>query len=163
MKYIKNFRLFENEESSWNEFYNEEDLDDVFLVDTTTNEHDLNRELENFVDGLNNYGDYSHFVRKCCDILRDSILFVRDEEGEFCDRVSDKDYEVLWDELEGRFKDDKSTNKGEYEGESTISGLLKLDDKPVLNYKCRNDYSGFEGKLSNVDYILKVINEYLND
>lgn len=134
----------------------------------------MNRELENFVDGLNNYGDYSHFVRKCCDILRDSILFVRDEEGEFCDRVSDKDYEVLWDELEGRFKDDKSTNKngtvnrsssskGEYEGESTISGLLKLDDKPVLNYKCRNDYSGFEGKLSNVDYILKVINEYLND
>ena len=155
MKYIKNFRIFENEETSWKKFYDDEE--DVFLVNEETTPDELENVLESYVDGLHDYGSGDSLVRKCCDILRDSILFVRNEEGELGDTGKEEDYaDKMYYELEGRFTDDYSTKRNEY-GEGTTSGVLKLDGRPVFEYESHDDGYGFGGELSNVDHILSII------
>ena len=159
MKYIKNFRLFENEEASWKKLYDDEE--DVFLVNEETSPDELENVLESYVDGLHDYGSGDHLVRKCCDILRDSILFVRGEEGELGDTGKDEDYAYkMYDEFERRFTDDYSTNRNEY-GEGTTSGVLKLDGRPVFEYESHDDGYGFGGKLINVDHILEIMLDLL--
>jgi len=159
MKYIKNFRLFENEETSWKKFYDDEE--DVFLVNEETTPDELESVLESYVDGLHDYGSGDSLVRKCCDIMRDSILFVRNEEGVLGDTGKEEDYaDKMYYELEGRFTDDYSTKRNEY-GEGTTSGVLKLDGRPVFEYESHDDGYGFGGELSNIDHILEVMLDLL--
>jgi len=159
MKYIKNFRLFENEETSWKKFYDDEDS--IFLVNEQTTPDELENSLESYVDGLHDYGSGDSLVRKCCEIVRDSVLFVRDEEGELGDTGKEEAHaDELYDELERRFNDDYSTKRNEY-GEGTTSGELKLDGKTVFEYESQDDGYGFGGTLSNVDYILSVMLDLL--
>ena len=130
---------------------------DVFLVNEETTSDELENVLENYVDGLHDYGSGDSLVRKCCDILRDSILFVRNEEGELGDTGKEEDHaDKMYDEFERRFTDDYSTNRIEY-GEGTTSGVLKLDGKPVFEYESHDDGYGFGGELSNIDHILSIM------
>ena len=145
MKYIKNFRIFENEEKSWKKIYDDEE--DVFLVYEETTFRQVNRHLQHEI--------------KCCDILRDSILFIRNEEGELGDSGKEEDYAYkIYDEFEGRFDDNYSIKRNEYD-EGTISGVLKLDGRPVFEYESHDDGYGFSGELINVNHILEVMLDLL--
>jgi hypothetical protein len=159
MKYIKNFRIFENEEKSWKKIYDDEE--DVFLVNEETTPDELESVLDIYVDGLHDYGSGHSIVIKCCDILRDSILFVRNEEGELGDSGKEEDYAYkIYDEFEGRFDDNYSIKRNEYD-EGTISGVLKLDGRPVFEYESHDDGYGFSGELINVNHILEVMLDLL--
>ena len=140
MKYIKNYRLFENEEHDFG-----------FLVNAETTASELEKELEEYVDGLYDYGNGDQFVTKCCEILSDSLLSTGKDEAYA---------EAAYDEFERRFDVDYSTKYNEYD-EGVVSGEVKLDGKLVFDYESHADGYGFGGSISNEDHILDVMIQIL--
>jgi hypothetical protein len=139
MKYIKNFRIFESEG------------DFEFIINTETDANDLEKELEEYVDGLYDYGSGDSIVRKCCDILCDSLKSAGKDET-----YADEKF----DEFENRFYVDYSTKYNEY-GEGVVSGVVKLDGKLIFDYECQADGYGFGGEFKDINHLFNAISTYL--
>ena len=138
MKYIK---LFENfDESFIKDRINEEVLDD--LKDDKSIIDWLEKNLEDYFDGLYDYGSGDNIIDKLGKLLVIVGLKLGIDKNFLTEYIVDDNYFL---------SDDYKTNRNEY-GEGSVEGSISMGGIKIIDYTCGDDGYAFSASIDSKNF-----------